>query len=127
MKDTQRQRHRQREKQVPCRDPDAGLDPGTPRSHPELKADAQPLSQPGVPSLRFKSESCLAGKEHIQFTSGLFLTQSLLVREFYVAKKPHSIQMPRTVMIIFSAGGRKTNYCVPRSQPPMAMGYHQPL
>ena len=26
-----------------------GLDPGTAGSHPELKADAQPLSHPGVP------------------------------------------------------------------------------
>ena len=34
------QRERQREKQVPCREPDVGLDPGTPGSHPELKADA---------------------------------------------------------------------------------------
>ena len=28
---------------------DLGLDPGTPGSHPEPKADAQPLSHPGVP------------------------------------------------------------------------------
>ena len=37
-----RQRHRQREKQTPYREPDAGLDPRTPGSCPELKADAQP-------------------------------------------------------------------------------------
>ena len=31
-----------------------GLDPGTPGSHPESKADAQPLSHPGVaPPRRF--------------------------------------------------------------------------
>ena len=28
-----------------------GLDPRTPGSHPEWKAEAQPLSHPGVPSL----------------------------------------------------------------------------
>ena len=28
---------------------DGGLDPGIPGSRPELKADAQPLSHPGVP------------------------------------------------------------------------------
>ena len=28
-----------------------GLDPGTPGSHPGLKAGAQPLSHPGVPSM----------------------------------------------------------------------------
>ena len=51
MRDTQRQRqrHRQRENQAPCMKPDVGLNPGTPGSHPEPKADAQPLSHPGVP------------------------------------------------------------------------------
>ena len=28
----ERQRHRRREKQAPCREPDVGLDPGTPGS-----------------------------------------------------------------------------------------------
>ena len=46
----ERQRHRQREKQDPCREPDVGLDPETPGSHPEPKADAQPLSHPGTPT-----------------------------------------------------------------------------
>ena len=53
MRDTETQRekqkHRQREKQAPGRQPNAGLDPRTPRSCPELKADAQPLSHPGAP------------------------------------------------------------------------------
>ena len=52
MRDTERkrQKHKQREKkQAPCRKPDAGLDPGTPGSRPEPKADAQPLSHLGVP------------------------------------------------------------------------------
>ena len=31
--------------------PDVGLDPGTLGSHLELKADTQPLSHPGIPSL----------------------------------------------------------------------------
>ena len=43
MRDTQRQRHRQREKKAPCGDP------RTPGSGPEPKADAQPLSHPGAP------------------------------------------------------------------------------
>ena len=54
-RDTQRerkkQRHRQREKQVPCREPNAGLDPVTLGSGPELKADVQLLSHPGIPIL----------------------------------------------------------------------------
>ena len=47
----ERERHRQRKKQAACvgGDPDAGLDPRTPRSGPEPKADAQPLSHPGAP------------------------------------------------------------------------------
>ena len=32
------QRQGQRDKQAPCREPDVGLDPRTPRSHPGLKA-----------------------------------------------------------------------------------------
>ena len=38
--ETQRksQRHRQREKQPPCREPDTGLDPRSPGSGPGLKA-----------------------------------------------------------------------------------------
>ena len=45
MRDTQREEeHKQREKQAPYGEPDVGLDPRTPGSHPESKADAQPLS-----------------------------------------------------------------------------------
>ena len=49
MRDTQRQRHWQREKQAPCREPDGGLDPRTLGPRPEPKADAQPLSPPRCP------------------------------------------------------------------------------
>ena len=40
MRDTEgeRQRHRQREKQAKCREPDVGLDPGSSGSHPGPKA-----------------------------------------------------------------------------------------
>ena len=37
-RERERQTHRQREKQAPCREPSAGLNPGTPGSHPGLKA-----------------------------------------------------------------------------------------
>ena len=46
---TERQRHRQREKQSSCRETDAGLDPWSPGSGPGPKAGAQPLSHPGIP------------------------------------------------------------------------------
>ena len=41
------------ERQAPCRKPDAGLNPRTLGSCPEAKADAQPLSHPGVPPMNF--------------------------------------------------------------------------
>ena len=49
----ERQRHRQREKQAPGREPDVGLDPWTPGSHPEPKEDTQPLNHPDVPNHKF--------------------------------------------------------------------------
>ena len=51
MRDTERkrQRHRQREKQAPCREPDVGLDSRTPGSCPGPKAVTKPLSHAGIP------------------------------------------------------------------------------
>ena len=49
MRHTGKQAETQREKQAPHRDPDAGPDPRTPGSQLEPKANAQPLSHPGVP------------------------------------------------------------------------------
>ena len=52
MRDTgrERQRHREREKQAPCREPDVGLDPETPRSCLGSKAGTKLLSHPGIPA-----------------------------------------------------------------------------
>ena len=52
----ERQRHRQRGRisLLPCRDPDTGLDPGTPGSHLGPKAGAKPLSHPGISSISFQ-------------------------------------------------------------------------
>ena len=47
-RERERQRHRQREKKASCREPSVGLDPRTPGSQPEPKADAQLLSHPGA-------------------------------------------------------------------------------
>ena len=49
MRDTERQKHRQREKQAPCGEPDVELDSRTLGAQPEPKADTHPLSHPGVP------------------------------------------------------------------------------
>ena len=51
------ERERETERQAPCREPDAGLDPGTPGSRPGPKADAPPLSQPGAPKSRVFDKS----------------------------------------------------------------------
>ena len=48
-RERERQRRRQREKQAPCREPDMGLDPWTPGSCSEPKAE----TQPGVPVNNF--------------------------------------------------------------------------
>ena len=58
MRDTERerQRHRQREEQAPRREPDVGLDPRIPGSRPGRKAEAEPLSHPGVPSILFSGK-----------------------------------------------------------------------
>ena len=57
MRDTERerQRHTQAEGAADSmQEPVVGLDPVTPGSCPELKADAQPLSHPGIPTISFK-------------------------------------------------------------------------
>ena len=46
MRDTQRPRQRQGEKQAPCGKPDAGFNPRTPGSRPETEANAQLLRYP---------------------------------------------------------------------------------
>ena len=38
--------------EAPCREPQVGLDPRTPESQQEPKADAQPLSHAGVPNFK---------------------------------------------------------------------------
>ena len=45
----ERERHRQREKQTPFREPNVGLDPTTPGSRPGLKAGSKSLSHPRIP------------------------------------------------------------------------------
>ena len=54
--ETERQTHRQREKQAPRGEANAELDPRTRGSQPEPKAEVQPLSHPGVTCHVFLSE-----------------------------------------------------------------------
>ena len=53
MRDTEKGRERERqrqEKQTPSKEPDMELNPRILGSHPELKANAQPLEPPRCPS-----------------------------------------------------------------------------
>ena len=60
-----RQRHRQREKQAPGREPNMGFNPRTLGSQPEPKVDVQPLSNPGIPLLSIK------GRYNVNFYKNL--------------------------------------------------------
>ena len=51
MRDIEKQRHRQKEKQAPHGEPDAGVDPSTLGSQPKPKVDIQPLNHPGTREL----------------------------------------------------------------------------
>ena len=48
-----RQRHRQKEKQVPCREPEIGLDPGSSRSRHGLQAALNPCATGPAPTFGF--------------------------------------------------------------------------
>ena len=69
---TERQRHRQREKQAPCKEPDAGLNPRTPGSRPGPEADAQPLSHPVVSGFRIV-KAFLDGKQFHQLENSAYV------------------------------------------------------
>ena len=47
--ETQAERSRQREAGSMHREPDVGIDPGSPGSRPGPKAGAKPLRHPGIP------------------------------------------------------------------------------
>ena len=57
-RERERQRHRQREKEAGSmhREPDVGFDPGSPGSHPGLKAGTKPLRHPGIPVYDFLTQ-----------------------------------------------------------------------
>ena len=50
MRDTERERQTQAEEEsCSMQEPDVGPDPRIPGSHPDPKADAQPLTHPDIP------------------------------------------------------------------------------
>ena len=70
MIEREKQRHRQREKQAPGREPYVGLDPGTPGSHLGPKSGTRPLRHPRIPQLlRFHNEKFSLNISGILYTT----------------------------------------------------------
>ena len=82
MTERQRQRHRQREKQALCREPDVGLDPRTPGSRPGPEAGAKPLSHSGIPQILFLKGKCNSLPRLISATSNRTLTLNQRLHDF---------------------------------------------
>ena len=71
MRDRVKQRHRQKEKQAPYREPDVGLNPRASGLRPELKADPQPLSYIGAPYSKFFSFKKININEYMEMPGWL--------------------------------------------------------
>ena len=67
-------------KQAPCQEPDMELDPGTLRSRPQPKAEAQLLSHTGIPLRRLYYLCCeMVFKDHKWVLGVLSFTESAIV------------------------------------------------
>ena len=84
--------------QAPCREPDAALDPRTPGSCPGPKADAQPLSHPGVPNSRILS----------------FMLSTLIVSSLCISLYILNLDIITSEITISSRGIK--NFCAPKAQ-----------
>ena len=69
----ERWRHRQRQKQASCREPNMGLDPGTPGLRPGPKAGAKPLSHPGIPTTVHSFCFCVPGNTYTNLCTPVHL------------------------------------------------------
>ena len=59
-RERKRQRHRRREKQAPCREPDVGLEPGTPGSGPGQRQAPNRWATQGSPGLSILLTVCFS-------------------------------------------------------------------
>ena len=75
MRDTKRQRHRQREEQAPCRDPDAGLDP---RIMTQAKGRCSTTEPPRCPYVQDKMSSASKLLYQLSMSVCSFMQQLLL-------------------------------------------------
>ena len=78
-RDRERERHWQRKKQAPCGEPDVGLNPRTPGSRPEPKAEAQPLSHPGMPITGTLKETLEVGVGRRDYIQDYYFIFSILL------------------------------------------------
>ena len=81
-RERERQRHRQREEQAPCRKPDVGLDPGSPRSRPGLKAAPNRRATRAALLIHFKNTSLIRVVLSFQLSFPFFLSLRLEVHWF---------------------------------------------
>ena len=110
MRDTERetQRHRQRKKQAPCREPDAGLHPWSPGSQPRCKGSTQPLNHPGIPYLlplfpllRFWPLAATWGHCHTPFSKQWPRSHLYDLLLTWLSPTDHSDSLPQAVLTTF--------------------------
>ena len=70
------QRHRQREKQAPRREPNVGLDPGSPGSHPRLQAALNRCTTGAAQHFSFTKRDIIT---HQQLMGGYVTKQAVLI------------------------------------------------
>ena len=125
MRDTEKQRHRQRERQAPCGEPDVGLRPRTPGSSPEPKAEAQPLSHSGVSLCSFlvdpcniSSRNCERGREQVcvdGFCSiSLLFPSSAFLRLWTLVNHQVILLCPGCQLYYVSAGHKSATTSIPQ-------------
>ena len=100
----ERQRHRQREKQAPPGELNAGLSPRTLGSWPEPKGDSQPLSHPGTHGFHFLSalylRTVLLQGRWAQHEVGLLVLTTAFCSEVCLPQR--SANTPSDIHVYFS-------------------------
>lgn len=112
------ERQRQAEKHAPCREPDVGLNPGTPGSHTGPKSGAKLLSHPGV----LDSELVAAPRTSSPFSGLAALLLSLrgprcsvAILALWQANSPSVLQL---LLVTPYLGRNSAHNCSPRNSPP---------
>ena len=91
--------------EAPFRDSDAWLDPKTPGSLPELKADTQPLSPPGIPAFLKSKIKMILPKHLAQLNYRIINTQNVnhsYILGAYTVKKVMKVLCVYNMVVIYS-------------------------